>query len=106
MLIYMLGLIQGDAEYHGVHPTTDAVADLLIEDLSAGATIRDAVPKAIAALAEAGDIMQVDGFWRVQTRVSAEWDKAYRAALRALSGTPAELPPSAASRSTRHCRRR
>jgi hypothetical protein len=92
MLIYMLGLIQGDAEYHGVRPTDDAIADLLIEDLSAGSDIRGAVPKATAALAEAGDIMPIDGAWRIQTKVSAEWDKAFRAALRGLSGTPGELP--------------
>ena len=92
MLIYMLGLIQGDVEYHGVRPTTDAIADLLIEDLSTGSDIRGTVPKAVQALAEAGDIMPIDDGWRVQTKVSAEWDKAYRGAQRALSGTPGELP--------------
>ena len=80
MLIYMFGLIPDGAEYHGVRPTTDAIADLLIEDLSTGGDVRGALPKATAALADAGDIMRVDGAWRVQTRVSAEWDKAHRAA--------------------------
>jgi len=92
MLIYMLGLIEGDAEFHGVRPTTDAIADLLIEDLSTGGDIRGTVPKAIEALADAGDIMPIDGAWRVQTKVSAEWDKAYRAALRAIRDNPGELP--------------
>jgi len=92
MLIYMLGLIQGDADYHGVRPTDDAIADLLIEDLSTGSDMRGAVPKAIAALAEAGDIMPIDGAWRIQTKVSAEWEKAFRGALRGLSGTPGEVP--------------
>ena len=36
MLVYMLGLIQGDAEFHGVRATAETLADLLIENLEAG----------------------------------------------------------------------
>jgi hypothetical protein len=36
MLVYMLGLIQDDANFHGVRATADAIGDLLIENLEAG----------------------------------------------------------------------
>jgi hypothetical protein len=92
MLVYMLGLIQGDADIHGIRPTTEVLADLLVEDLSAGGETRAAVPKAIAALEEAGAIMPLDGIWRLQTKEAAEWDAAYRAELRNLQANPSELP--------------
>jgi hypothetical protein len=62
MLVYMLGLIQSDAEFHGVRATAEALSDLLIEDLSAGGDIRAAVPTALAALEEAGAVMPIDCF--------------------------------------------
>jgi len=91
MLVYMLGLIQGDVEFHGVRSTAEVLADLLVEDLSAGGDVRAAVPKAIAALEESGAIMPLDGAWRLQTKEVAEWDAAYRAELRNLRANPAEL---------------
>lgn len=91
MLVYMLGLIQGDAEVHGIRPADDVLADLLVEDLSNGGDVRAAVPKALVALEEAGAIMRVDGVWRLQTKEAAEWDKTYRAELRNLRSNPAEL---------------
>jgi hypothetical protein len=54
MLVYMLGLIQQDAETHGVRPTPEVIADLMVEDLGNGAELRGEVPKAIAALADEG----------------------------------------------------
>ena len=91
MLVYMLGLIQGDAEFHGIRPTTEVLADLLVEDLSAGGDVRAAVPKSLTALEEAGAVMALDGTWRLQTKEAAEWDAAYRAELRNLRANPAEL---------------
>ena len=58
MLVYMLGLIQRDADAHGVRPTPEVIADLLVEDLGGGAELRAEVPKAIAALSEAGAIIE------------------------------------------------
>ena len=85
MLVYMLGLIQRDADAHGVRPTPEVIADLLVEDLGGGAELRAEVPKAIAALSEAGAIMeQVSGIWQLQTKESAEWDRLYRAEERTL----------------------
>ncbi len=91
MLVYMLGLIQGDADLHGIRPTTEVLADLLVEDLSAGGDVRAAVPKALTALEEAGAVMPLDGTWRLQTKEAAEWDAAYRAELRNLRANPSEL---------------
>jgi hypothetical protein len=86
MLVYMLGLIQQDAENHGVRATADAIADLLVEDLANGAQLRAEVPKAIAALQEAGAIIEeVSGIWQLQTKESAEWDRLYRAEERSLA---------------------
>ncbi len=47
MLIYLLGLIQGDAEFLGVRATAETLADLLIENLEAGGDLRRAVPAAL-----------------------------------------------------------
>jgi hypothetical protein len=91
MLVYMLGLIQGDAEFHGVRANAETLADLLVADLSAAGDIRAAVPKAITALEEGGAIMQIDGIWRLQTKEAAEWDAAYRAELRGVRSNPSEL---------------
>ena len=86
MLVYMLGLIQRDADVHGVRPTPEVIADLLVEDLGGGAELRAEVPKAIAALSEAGAIIeQVSGIWQLQTKESAEWDRLYRAEERTLN---------------------
>ncbi len=90
MLVYMLGLIQGDADFHGVRATTDAIADLLVENLEAGGEIRGEVPAALAALEEKGAVMRIDNVWRLQTKEAAEWDKLYRAELRSVTTNPAE----------------
>ena len=90
MLVYMLGLIQGDA-FHGVRANAETLADLLIENLEAGGDVRAAVPTALAALEETGAVMQIDGVWRLQTKEAAEWDAAYRAELRSVRNNPSEL---------------
>jgi hypothetical protein len=91
MLVYMLGLIQRDADTHGVRPTPETIADLLIEDLGSGAELRGEVPKAVAALAEAGAIIEVAGIWQLQTKESAEWDRLYRAEERTLASRATDI---------------
>jgi hypothetical protein len=91
MLVYMLGLIQGDAEFHGVRATGETIADLLVENLAASGEVRAAVPTALSALENAGAIMPLDGVWRLQTKEAAEWDAAYRTELRAIRANPAEV---------------
>ena len=91
MLVYMLSLIQDDAEFHGIRATAETIADLLVETLAASGEIRAAVPKALAALEESGAIMQLDSVWRLQTKEAADWDSAYRAELRGIRSNPAEV---------------
>lgn len=91
MLVYMLGLIQGDVEFHGIRATAETIADLLVEDLGAAGEVRAAVPKALAALEETGAIMPLDGVWRLQTKEAADWDAAYRTELRGIRTNPGEV---------------
>ena len=91
MLVYMLGLIQGDAEFHGIRASAETIADLLVESLAASGEVRAAVPKALSALEEAGAVMQLDNIWRLQTKEAAEWDAAYRTELRGIRANPAEV---------------
>ena len=91
MLVYMLGLIQADAEFHGVRATAETIADLLVESLAASGEVRATVPKALSALEEAGAVMQLDNVWRLQTKEAAEWDAAYRTELRSIRANPTEV---------------
>lgn len=79
-IVYLLSRIAGDAQVHGVRPTPEIIADLLIEDLSAGAVVRAQVPKLLTELQTEALIMEVSGEWRLQTKESAEWLAAYGAA--------------------------
>lgn len=91
MLVYMLGLIERDADHHGVRASADTIADLLVEDLANGAEVRRGVPEALAALEADGAVIQLHDVWRLQTRESAEWETAYRTEERALAGRPSDL---------------
>jgi hypothetical protein len=91
MLVYMLGLIEQDADHHGVRASADTIADLLVEDLAGGAEIRRGAPEALAALEADGAVIRLHDVWRLQTRESAEWDTAYRTEERALAGRSADI---------------
>ena len=63
----------------GVRATPDALADLLVEDLTAGSTeLRKRIPDLLDGLVQGGELMQVDSEYRLQTRESSAWDAAYR----------------------------
>jgi hypothetical protein len=63
----------------GVRADADALADLLVEDLELGsADIRKRVGEILPKLVEAGQLMQVDSEYRVQTRESAAWEADYQ----------------------------
>ena len=79
-VVYLLSRIASDAPIHGVRPTPEIIADLLIEDLSAGAAVRAKVPPLLVGLQTDGLVMDVGGEWRLQTKESAEWLVAYGAA--------------------------
>ena len=91
MLVYMLGLIESDADHHGVRASADTIADLLVEDLANGAEVRRDVPGALAALEADGAVIQLNNVWRLQTRESAAWETAYRTEERALAGRSTDI---------------
>jgi len=63
----------------GVRATADTLADLLVEDLTAGsAALRQRIPALLQGLVEAGTLMLVGDEYRLQTRESAEWEGDYR----------------------------
>ncbi|WMT75399.1 BREX system P-loop protein BrxC [Bradyrhizobium sp. Ash2021] len=76
-VVYLLSRIAADVQVHGVRPTPEIIADLLIEDLSAGAAVRAKVPTLLAELQTEALVMEVSGEWRLQTKESAEWLVAY-----------------------------
>jgi hypothetical protein len=96
-IVYLLSRIAADAQVHGVRPTPEIIADLLIEDLSAGATVRAQVPKLLAELQAEALVMGVSGEWRLQTKESAEWLAAYGAAEARETGDPNAIARQRAS---------
>ena len=75
-LIFMISKLHED---EGLRATPEALADLLVEDLRAGsAALRQQIPGLLAALVEAGQLVQIEDEYRIQTREGAEWDADYR----------------------------
>jgi len=89
-LVFLLARIAGDVERHGVLTTADTIADLLIEDLGSGHSIRADVPAALSRLADAGAVIETATGWRLQTKESAEWDQQFKAEARARAADPSE----------------
>jgi hypothetical protein len=79
-VVYLLSRIAADSQVHGARPTQEIIADLLIEDLSAGASVRARVPTLLANLETEALVMNVGGEWRLQTKESSEWLSAFGAA--------------------------
>lgn len=66
----------------GVQATANTLADLLVENLTAGsAELRQRIPKVLQDLVNAGTVMLVDDEYRLQTRESAEWEADFRGRL-------------------------
>ena len=72
-LVYLVGRIVGDVDIHGVRSTPEMLADLLIEDLGDGTSVRAKVPQLLAELQDETAVIEVAGEWRLQTKESAEW---------------------------------
>lgn len=71
----------------GIRATPETLANLLVEDLSAGGNdLRHRVPKFLEILASAGHLMKVDDEYRLQTKEGSAWDAAYREALGRIQG--------------------
>jgi hypothetical protein len=90
-VVYLLSRIGGDTQVHGVRPTSEIIADLLIEDLSAGSAVRAKVPPLLAELQTEALVMPVGDEWRLQTKESAEWLVAYGAAEARETGDAAAI---------------
>lgn len=78
MLVYMLGRIAPEADYHGVRAQPETIADLLIVNLAGEDDVRRKVPELLEELRADGAVIEVGGEWRLQTKESAEWEAAYR----------------------------
>ena len=78
-LIFLIGeLPEVGVAAAGLAATPDTLADLLVEDLTAGsAALRGQIPGLLAQLVDAGALMAVDGAYRLQTQESREWTRIY-----------------------------
>jgi len=63
----------------GLRATADTLADLLVEDLTAGsASLRKDIPQLLSGMVAREDLMLVGDEYHLQTRESAAWGKEYR----------------------------
>ena len=88
-LIFMIGKLERDAGplATGVRATSDALADLVVDDLTTGsAPLRQQVPIVLQTLVDEGTLILVDGEYRLQTPESIEWETDYRSRLSRILG--------------------
>ena len=88
-LIFMIGKLPRDEGplATGVRATSDALADLVVDDLTAGsASLRQQVPVVLQDLVEKGTLILFDGEYRLQTPESIEWGTDYRSRLSRVLG--------------------
>ena len=63
----------------GVLATSDALADLLVQDLAKdGAALRGRLPALLGELVDAGTLMKLDDEYSLQTRESSDWEAEFR----------------------------
>lgn len=88
-LVFLIGKLPREASQGGdlgVRADAETLADLLVQNLEhGGADVRKAVPAALQALVDAGQLMQVETEYRVQTRESAAWEADFQKHRKALS---------------------
>ena len=88
-LIFMIGKLERDEGplATGVRATSDALADLVVDDLTAGsASLRQQVPVVLQDLVDAGRLILFDGEYRLETPESSEWETDYRSRLSRVLG--------------------
>ena len=93
-LIFMIGKLERDAGplATGVRATSDALADLVVEDLTTGsAPLRQSVPVVLQDLVDEGTLILFDGEYRLQTPESMEWETDYRGRLSRVLGDDVRL---------------
>ena len=80
-LIFMIGKLERDEGplATGVRATSDALADLMVDDLAVGsAPLRQRVPLVLQTLVDEGTLILVNDEYRLQTPESKEWETDYR----------------------------
>ena len=88
-LIFMIGKLPRDEGplATGVRATSDALADLVVDDLTTGsATLRQQVPIVLQTLVDAGTLILFEGEYRLQTPESIEWETDYRSRFSRILG--------------------
>ena len=92
-LIFMIGKLPQEGLLEtGVKATADALADLLVEDVTAGsAPLRQQVPILLQELVDDGRLILVNEEYRLQTPESEEWNTDYRARLSRILGNEVRI---------------
>ena len=87
-LVFLVGRLPHEGHLdEGIRATPETLANLLVEDLSAGGDdFRKRVPKLLETLASGGHLMKVDDEYRLQTKEGSAWDGAFREALARVQG--------------------
>ena len=78
-LVFLIGQLprEGLADAN-IRATADALADLLVTDLTtSSAALRKQVPELLALMAADGIVMRIDDEYRMQTREGAQWTLAF-----------------------------
>ena len=83
----------------GIRATPEALADLLVEDLQAGsADLRKRLPDLLDGLVEQGDLIKVEGEYRIQTREGATWTSDFQDRLTRIRNDEGVVARPAAER--------
>ena len=92
-LVFLIRKLPREADADiGVRATPDALADLLVEDLSRdGAALRGRIPGHLDELVEAGTLIKLDDEYSMQTRESSEWEAEFRSRQSRLANDPAGM---------------
>ncbi|MGB3975887.1 MAG: BREX system P-loop protein BrxC [bacterium] len=89
-LIYIIGKLPKEAGFDlGIQATPDTLADLMIENLSAGSVeLRKTLPKLLSEMETDGKIMLVGNEYKVQTREFTAWNDEYRSQINRFLDMP------------------
>lgn len=92
-LIFLVGKLPRDGVADiGLRATAESLADLLVEDITAGsAELRKRIPSLLKQLEDDGLIMSIENEYRLQTRESSAWHDEYRKQLAELAGNPTRI---------------
>ena len=97
-LIFLIRKLPRDAGVDiGVRATSEALADLLVQDLAKeGPALRGQLPKLLDDLVDAGTLMKLDEEYSLQTRESSEWEAEFRNRQARMVNDPMRMSDSRA----------